>query len=164
MKKITVSLLVISLSIILAGCATIISGSKQSVKIYSTPSDATVSINNVVVGNTPLTKDISRKEKSVSIKIELDGYETYTTSLERKFNAWFLGNIIFGGIIGIIIDPITGAIYKFEPKEINAKLTEKEAQGIGYLDLGDNKIYIKLAENTDCSKLEKVGELQPIDQ
>ncbi|ALO15879.1 PEGA domain-containing protein [Salinivirga cyanobacteriivorans] len=161
MKRITISLLVISISIILAGCATIVSGSKQSVKIYSTPSNAKVSINNVVVGNTPLTKQISRKEESVLIKIELDGYETYTTSLERKFNAWFIGNIVFGGLIGIIIDPITGAIYKFEPKEINAKLTEDEVEGIGYLDKND--IYIKLAKNSDCSDLEKIGELQPVE-
>ena len=45
----------------------------------------------------------------------------------QKFNAWYLGNILFGGIIGLVIDPITGAIYNLTPKQINAQLAQGTA-------------------------------------
>lgn len=54
--------------------------------------------------------------------LKLDGYKTYETRLEKKFNAWYIGNIVFGGLIGIIVDPITGAMYKLKPEDVNGNL------------------------------------------
>jgi hypothetical protein len=45
--------------------------------------------------------------------------------LTKKFNAWYLGNIIFGGLIGIVIDPITGAIYELSPDQVNAHFNKE---------------------------------------
>ncbi|MCH5598514.1 hypothetical protein [Niabella ginsengisoli] len=56
--------------------------------------------------------------------LKLEGYKTYETNLTKKFNAWYLGNIAIGGIIGLIIDPITGAMYKLTPSEINAEMEQ----------------------------------------
>ena len=36
----------------------------------------------------------------------------------RGFNWWFLGNLILGGLIGVIVDPITGGIYEVKPEDV----------------------------------------------
>ncbi|WP_407484978.1 PEGA domain-containing protein [Elizabethkingia miricola] len=107
-------------------CATIISGSKQAIKFTSTPSEATVFIDEVEMGKTPFETKLERK-RGYNVMIKLEGYKPYETKLTKEFNAWYLGNILFGGIIGLVIDPITGAIYNLTPKQINAQLGEGTA-------------------------------------
>jgi hypothetical protein len=149
MKK-TIYLLAISL--VLSSCATIISGSRQKVNFSSTPSQATIFIDEVEVGKTPFEMKLKRNEEH-HVMIKLDGYKTYETRLTKKFNAWYLGNILLGGIVGLIIDPITGAIYNLTPKEINAQLS----QGTAFTSNKDG-IYIAVSLQIDPN-WEKVGQL-----
>ena len=105
-------------------CATIISGSRQQVRITSEPSLAKVFINDVEVGTTPLVKNLKRKQDYV-ILIKSDGYVTHRAVLKKQFNEWYLGNILLGGVVGLVIDPITGAMYRLSPKEIHKNLDQK---------------------------------------
>jgi hypothetical protein len=120
MRKLISSLLVLSF-FIFCSCATIISGSRQTVRFTSNPSAATVFINEVKIGKTPVFKSLKRNQE-YDVVIKLDGYLPYHTSLVKQFDEWFLGNIILCGLIGLIIDPITGAIYKLSPEQIYAPL------------------------------------------
>ena len=44
-------------------------------------------------------------------------------------NGWYIANIIFGGLIGLlIIDPATGAMYTLSPKDVNAVLDSTQSQ------------------------------------
>lgn len=154
MKKLS---FVLGLATILVttNCATIISGSKQTVKFASTPSEASVFIDEVEVGKTPYETKLERK-REYAVMIKLDGYRTYETKLTKKFNAWYLGNILFGGIIGLIIDPITGAIYNLSPKEINAQLEQGTA-----FKTSKNGIYIAVSLKVD-ENWKKVGQLEKL--
>lgn len=136
-------------------CATIISGSKQTVKFVSTPSEAKIFIDEVEVGKTPFETKLERK-REYSVMIKLDGYQPYETKLTKKFNAWYIGNIAFGGIIGLIIDPITGAMYNLTPKEINAQLQ----QGTAFKSTKDG-INIAVSLKVD-SNWKKVGQLEKL--
>lgn len=152
MKIILKSILLTSV-ILLSSCATIISGSRQNVEINSEPSSAKVFINEIEIGNTPVQQNLKRNQE-YSLVLKLDGYETYETKLERKFNAWYIGNIAFGGLIGIIIDPITGAMHKLKPEEINGS----PKSGTTY-NTESGKLFIKISMNID-SNSEKVGQLK----
>jgi hypothetical protein len=152
MKIIIKSILLLS-AILLSSCATIISGSRQNVKITSEPSSAKVYINEIEIGNTPVQKNLKRNQEYQLI-LKLDGYKTYKTKLERKVNAWFIGNIAFGGLIGLIIDPITGAMHKLKPEEIDGNLKS----GTTYKTEGGN-LFIKISMDID-SNSEKVGQLE----
>lgn len=152
MKIILKSILITSI-ILLSSCATIISGSRQNVEINSEPSSAKVYINEIEIGNTPVQKNLKRNQE-YSLVLKLDGYETYETKIERKFNAWYIGNIAFGGLIGIIIDPITGAMHKLKPKEINGS----PKSGTTY-NTEDGKLIITISMDID-SNSEKIGQLQ----
>ncbi|MDB4525936.1 hypothetical protein N9065_03445 [Akkermansiaceae bacterium] len=43
---------------------------------------------------------------------------TGTQSLDASMDPWYAGNIIFGGILGVlVVDPATGAMWQL-PKEV----------------------------------------------
>ncbi len=121
MKKLLTSTFVLIL-LGLSSCATILLGSKQSVGISSNPSSAKIYINEESVGTTPKTVDIKKKDaKSFKVKIELDGYQPYETVLTRKTSGWIAGNIVLGGLIGLVVDLATGGAYVLTPDQIQAE-------------------------------------------
>ena len=143
----------LALTLLLSSCATIVSGSKQNVKFVSNPSSATIFIDEVEVGKTPFEMKLARKSEH-QVMIKLEGYQTYQTSLKKKFNGWYLGNILFGGIIGLIIDPITGAMYNLTPEEINAEM----AKGTAF-NYKKGDVYVAVALEIDPS-WKKIGQLE----
>ena len=77
------------------------------------------------MGETPLLTKAQRSAKH-EIRIVKEGYIEETRSTSKGTNSWFVGNIILGGIIGVIIDLSTGAAYSVKPKEINVNLIKNE--------------------------------------
>ncbi len=106
----------------LAGCATIVSGTTESISITSQPSGANVFIDGSTHGRTPTSVELKRR-KGHSVRVEMDGYEAFERAITTKANGWIWGNIIFGGIPGLIVDLATGAIHDLEPNHIVANLT-----------------------------------------
>jgi PEGA domain len=145
----------LAVTFLMSSCATIVSGSKQNVKFSSNPSTATIFIDEVEVGKTPFEIKLARKSEH-SVMLKLEGYQTYQTKLTKKFNAWFLGNILIGGLIGIIIDPITGAMYNLSPDQVNAQMSK----GTAFRSNGKD-VYIAVALNIDPS-WKKVGQLEKV--
>ena len=44
-----------------------------------------------------------------------------------KVEGWYWGNILFGGLIGmIIVDPATGAMYKLDTEAVDVSLVKLE--------------------------------------
>lgn len=155
--KNSITLSVLVLAMLSTGCATIVSGSKQTVKFTSNPTAATIYIDEVEVGKTPFEIKLKRKTEH-HVMIKLDGYETYQTNLTKKFNAWFIGNIALGGLIGIIVDPITGAMYNLTPKELHAEMSkdtvvEQEADGLYF------GVSLKVDPNW-----QKIGQLESLEE
>ncbi|MEP4782602.1 MAG: PEGA domain-containing protein [Algibacter sp.] len=151
--KIIIKMFLISHILLFSSCATIITGSRQNVEISSTPSSAKVFINEIEIGQTPVEKQLKRNQ-DYQLVLKLDGYKTYNTKLERKFNAWYIGNIAFGGLIGLIVDPITGAIHKLKPEEVNGNFKS----GTTYKTESGN-IFIKISMEIDPNS-KKIGQLE----
>ncbi len=155
MEKLIRFILLSMASWLLGSCATIISGSRQTIKISSQPSQATVFINEVKIGKTPLEKSLKRNQE-YNVVIKLDGYQPYETLIKKEFNAWYIGNILFGGIIGLVVDPITGAMYKLSPKELNANLNK----GVSFTTKGKD-IYLAVSLKIDPN-WQKIGQFEKI--
>lgn len=153
MRKI-ILLSALSLFVLLTSCATIISGSKQKVSFTSTPAKAIVFVNNINLGVTPFEAKLKRAVKTHNVKIVLEGYKPYETQLTRKFNGWYIGNIAFGGIIGLIVDASTGAMYKISDSEVNVSLENNVAM-TKTVDGLNVAVVMEVNEN-----LEKVGQLE----
>lgn len=143
---------VMGIALLASSCATIVCGSKQEIKVITSPANAKIIVDGNFEANTPATIKLARK-KSHTLVIQLDGYKDHEVKLERKFNAWYIGNLAFGGLIGIIVDPITGAMYKLTPKEVKAELGQTTAYK-------DGSIQVQIALQPEDTKLEKIGQLE----
>jgi hypothetical protein len=149
MKK---AIIILSSIFLFSNCATIITGSKQTVKFDSTPPNAKIFINNKEIGKTPYETKLERKECSVAIK--LDGYKDFNVTLKKKTNGWVWGNILLGGIIGLVVDMSTGAIYRLTPNEINTQLGKTIAD-----NTKNNNVYVFATLDAIVSS-EKIGQLE----
>lgn len=120
MKKILLGFLLMFVMLI-TGCATIMTGTSNTIQFNSNVPGAKVFIDNEYVGTTPLTLEVSTKE-TPNVRIEAPGYLPYTTTLKKDVSGWIWGNIIAGGIFGLGIDFITGGVYVYRTKTVNGEL------------------------------------------
>lgn len=110
------------------GCATIISGPKQTLRFRSQPPGATVTVDGHELGRTPLTTKLGRW-KGGPVRFEFEGYESRYVSFHREFNLYSLVNIplfllgVVPGIVGFGVDGATGAIVEFDPDRLQVTLT-----------------------------------------
>lgn len=130
MKKI----LLAAIAFVIVGCSSIISKSEYSVAINSNPSGANFEIVNrsgqkVQSGVTPnsvVLKSSSGyfKGETYTINIVKDGFIDKTYTMQSTMDGWYIGNILFGGLIGmLIVDPATGAMYNL-PDRVDINLDQ----------------------------------------
>ncbi len=121
------------------GCASIVSKSEWPIRIASSPEQADVTITDIrddkkiFTGKTPTTVTLSSrggyfKGKTYKVDLSKDGYASQSTEIKSTMNGWYIGNILFGGLIGLlIVDPATGAMWTLDPKDVNLILEKKIA-------------------------------------
>ena len=101
-----------------SGCATIISGKTQQVSFKSLPPGATVTVNGQRVGVTPVVAEVKR-DKASAVVIHKEGCEDDRFTLDHSWNAWMLGNFIFGGLpltpLSCTTDRQNGANVEYDP-------------------------------------------------
>jgi hypothetical protein len=123
----------------LAGCASIVSKSDYSVTFRSQPSEADLLIKDkngheIYRGKTPATLSLSASSgyfqgARYEVEVSREGYHPRRTTLTPAMDGWYIGNIVFGGLIGmLIVDPVTGAMFRL-PSDLTVTLTEKMAAG-----------------------------------
>ena len=139
-----------------SSCASIVSGTSQPIKFSSQPAGADVRIDGVSRGRTPAEIDVSTKSAH-TVRLELAGYQTFETKLERKLNGWIFGNIAFGGLIGVIVDASTGAMYGLTPREVDAHL-KATGGSKRRAALGRETVYVATVLTADPS-WKKIGQL-----
>nr|MBL8412170.1 hypothetical protein [Dechloromonas sp.] len=116
----------------LSGCASIFSGTTQEVGIRTTPG-AKFTVTNaygsqVASGESPATVDLKRgagyfSPQAYRIQLSKSGYKPRTLDIKPGMNPWYFGNILLGGFIGmVIVDPLTGAMFRFAPDELERPL------------------------------------------
>ncbi len=103
-----------------SGCATIIHGRSQDVDFASSPLGATVKVDGVQT-TTPGKVTLPRKKDHDAV-FSKDGFPDRPVKIESTGSWWMLGNVVFGGIIGLIIDLSTGGGYKLVPASIDMDL------------------------------------------
>ena len=134
MKHLLTVFSILTLFAFIPGCATIFGGSNWPISVRTNPDGAKVEIRNkkgleVYSGTSPATLRLKSgagyfSKESYTISLSNAGYEPKTINLECKINGWYFGNILIGGVLGmLIIDPATGAMYKLDTKNIKENLS-----------------------------------------
>lgn len=116
--------------VLFTSCSTIMTGTSENVTFNANVEKAKVYVDGIYRGDTPLILDLESK-KSYTIQIEAEGYNSYTTMINKKTSGWVLGNVIIGGVVGIVVDVVTGGIYVLDENEINGNLSIKQ---VSYLE------------------------------
>ena len=69
-----------------------------------------------------------------------DGYTQKVVNISAELDGWYIGNIMLGGVIGmLIIDPLSGAMYKIakEDRVINETLQPTNEQALQVYDINN---------------------------
>lgn len=125
MKKLAVKALSAAMIVSLTGCASIVSKSSWPVSIQSNPAGAKCVVTNnkgiaIQSGETPMMVTVESgsgffSKARYSISCNKDGFDPGRSELSAHMNGWYWGNIVFGGVIGLlIVDPATGAMWKMD--------------------------------------------------
>ncbi|WP_411384411.1 hypothetical protein ACK3BK_12405 [Pseudomonas sp. L7] len=120
---------------LLNGCASIIGDSKYPVTIASTPPEASFDIVNrsgqvIYNGVTPTVVTLQSGERyfrgeTYTLRFKKEGYPDRQVELDSSVSGWYWGNLLLGGVIGmLIVDPITGAMYKL-PERVSTDMGAK---------------------------------------
>jgi hypothetical protein len=113
-------------------CATVMSSGPDRVSVTTNPSGATVFVDNKEKGKTPVVVALDRKNSNGRFRLELPGFEPVDVARAKGINGWFWGNILLGGIIGMVVDAASGNIHKFDDEPIAVGLTRSDGSGVAF--------------------------------
>jgi hypothetical protein len=104
--------------VLVAGCASIVSGTSQQITIDSNPKGANCSLSREgqAIGNvlTPSGLVIKKTKHDIAIVCDKTGYQRATATLTSDVESTTFGNLLIGGAVGWAIDSATGADNKYD--------------------------------------------------
>ncbi len=117
------------LAALLSNCASIVSKSNWPIAVTSNPSGLQFSVTNrdgrvIHQGITPSTITLPSgagyfRGERYTITTSRNGKNVGSATIVASLNGWYVGNIVFGGLIGLlIVDPVSGAMYAL-PKQVH---------------------------------------------
>ena len=110
----------IALGLLAGACATIANGTTQAINIDSEPAGAECTLmrggqqlSNVT---TPAPVTVKRDQQTIQVRCKKDGYEETLVVMNSRYETASAGNILLGGVIGMMIDNSSGANAKYDPR------------------------------------------------
>lgn len=116
----------------IASCATIFTGTTDSITFETNPPGAMLMIDGIDRGRTPVTLPVNRAglgDRHVTFR--LDDYQTRTFVLQKQFNMVTVANIVclVGFWICGAVDLLSGAAFKFDPTYYSFELAPARTEG-----------------------------------
>ncbi|HEY4304458.1 MAG TPA: hypothetical protein VGM82_08335 [Gemmatimonadaceae bacterium] len=119
------SILIVPAAMLLAGCGAILHGSRQNIDVQASPSGAKVETSPTNgVYTTPTTLNLERKNSYV-LTFTSPGYQPATFNLLSSVGTGIvIADVLLTGLIGVLVDGLTGAWYGLSPETANVTLTQ----------------------------------------
>ena len=126
MKNLKIKTVIILFSLILSACATASQGTKQKIKVTSTPKNAEVlTSHGYGCDATPCSFNVPRN-KSFKLQVAKPGFSTKTVKISPIISnvgaAQTLGSVVLGGIAAGGYDVYNGAALELSPNSIEVEL------------------------------------------
>ena len=108
-------------SILLAACATITKGTTQVVAV-NTPgvTGASCTLTSPAIGSltivTPDTISLPKASDNIAVRCSKECYQDGAGVISSNLEGMAAGNIILGGVIGLGVDAVSGAMNKYTPE------------------------------------------------
>lgn len=118
---------IVGLALASSACATIISGTTQDLYVDTDPKGASCKIDRQgatvgMVNPTPGKATVPRHKDNIIVSCALDGYQQSNEVLASSFSGATFGNLLLGGIVGVVIDASSGANNQY-PERIVVVMT-----------------------------------------
>ena len=118
---------ILAISGFVAGCATIVRGSSETIEITTSPSGAMIKLSSGQSARSPSTFEVPRKG-TIFVTITKDGYETVETKLISSIEGASLGlgtaaNLLTLPVVNDVVDYNSGANYSHKPNPLHVELT-----------------------------------------
>ena len=105
----------------LSACATVTRGTKETFKVITTPSAAAVALSTGERCTSPCALKLKRKTE-FTVTATKQGYAPATARIQSKIKgggvAGAAGNLVFGGIIGGVVDGSNGSMRDLTPNPL----------------------------------------------
>jgi len=124
MSRRTIARLVVALATpyLLGGCASMIHGPNETIRVDSQPPGATVRIlPDEITVTTPARVSLPRKHPH-TLLVSLDGHVSRILFIDRITSGAAYGNLLLGGMVGTSTDYETGAAFDLDPDEFDIVL------------------------------------------
>lgn len=112
------------------GCATMMTGTTETVHIDSVPPDATVTVNGDTY-RTPAVLTLSRA-RSHSVTVSKEGFLTVQRVISRVGNPATAGSALVGGMLFLAVDQGTGGAFRLHPTFLSVELAPQLPDEIVY--------------------------------
>ena len=110
----------------LTGCATLISGTNQTLTFNSEPSGAEVYLDGALIGMTPVSLSVKKNKKDAFL-IKKEGYKAVSRDITKSYDPVTVLSIFWDLST---TDMISGAAFEYEPNSYFIQLQEvAEANG-----------------------------------
>lgn len=118
----TTSFIVLGMCLLsLTGCSTVVNGKRQALTVNSNPPGAAFAVDGFS-GVTPGTVEVERGRPNHTVAISKPGYQSTEVTVGRRVSPWVAGNILVGGLIGLVVDLGTGGAYSLQTDQVQADL------------------------------------------
>ena len=148
-RRIAVAALSVSLLPALTGCGTIFGGTTEIVSLQTTPPGVSVTtVPETGSYTTPASVALERKN-NYALTFMAEGYEPAQFQIRREMRTGILvADILLTGLIGVVVDAVTGGWYKLEPKTAVLSLQSTAAA------LEDIDVFVSVEDSEDRRSVE----------
>lgn len=144
MKQLQIAFAILTLCA-LSGCGAIMHGGRQTIDVQSAPAGIKIVTNPISMDyTTPSSLNLERKN-SYLLTFSSPGYASSTVAVNNNIGiGTVVMDVLFGGIVGVVIDAVTGSWYGLSPESVMVSLTK----AVGAV--GPDAIHVRVGKFTDA--------------
>ncbi len=111
----------LALVALLPACATVVEGTSDTVTLSTTPAGATCTVDRdgervAAVAATPGSVRISKSRHDLNVTCAKECYQPATAAASSRFTGSTFGNVLAGGVVGVVVDAASGANNRYPPR------------------------------------------------
>jgi hypothetical protein len=123
-------LLILPIILVLVGCASILEGPRQSIRVHCQPNnDVEVLVDGKALEFVDGRIMLDKKRDTHFVTFRKAGYQPSTISFNREINPfWPVADLIWGPAFPVawFVDWQTGALFRIDPRDIHVVLRQKQ--------------------------------------
>lgn len=150
----------------LSGCATVTRGTSETFVVTTEPAGATVRLSTGETCITPCAVE-KRRKHGFDVEIEREGYEVVLTRILPQVSGagatGMAGNVLIGGVVGLIVDASTGATKDLRPNPLAVTLVALTSDADAVAEEGvDEGVIASSTDGEDASEEEEAHRVHAV--